>query len=450
MGRREGWVAMLKNKSNQYSVSTKVALIAASFLLPLAVLVWLMIGGIHSHIVFAEHELLGTRFQRPLFALLTGIQQHQLERVICVSPPCEAVTAVTADIESSLVTLERLQLAHREILQLTPAELKKPGREGATVEALRSSWEDVKASSSAPEFAPESVYQTFIDATRAIMRLVGDRSNLILDPDLDSYYLMDAILLGLVPMQARQGRIAGMGYSALGLASSLTPQQQRDFAVEAAMLAEVDVARVEESVGSALKEDLNFYRPSRSLPSSIVPVLATWKEASNAFIRDLQRLSNGQAIRQQEFLDTARKARVATAAQWNATANELDNLLRIRIKSYESDQHWGLILAALATLEAGILAFLLLRSITLPLQDVLALLTPGVCSLHSCVESIRERSRDHSVSREESELICDELNEQAERLRAAVAALSIHVLGDGPADSTEEKFADLGADALEV
>ena len=53
----------------------------------------------------------------------------------------------------------------------------------------------------------------------------GDMSNLILDPDLDSRYLMDATLLGLPQTQDRLATVTAYGTRILagGIASLLTP-----------------------------------------------------------------------------------------------------------------------------------------------------------------------------------------------------------------------------------
>jgi hypothetical protein len=50
---------------------------------------------------------------------------------------------------------------------------------------------------------------------RTMVTHMGDTSNLILDPDLDSYYLMDVTLLALPQTQDRLARATQYGYEAL-------------------------------------------------------------------------------------------------------------------------------------------------------------------------------------------------------------------------------------------
>ena len=57
---------------------------------------------------------------------------------------------------------------------------------------------------------------------RSLMAHVGDTSNLILDPDLDTYYLMDAVLLKLPDGAALSGQARIQGKRSLRPAQALT------------------------------------------------------------------------------------------------------------------------------------------------------------------------------------------------------------------------------------
>lgn len=61
---------------------------------------------------------------------------------------------------------------------------------------------------------PAAAYQAFaqvIDLLQALVTTIGDRSTLILDPDLDSYYLMDATLIRLPSVLVDAGRLSDRG-----------------------------------------------------------------------------------------------------------------------------------------------------------------------------------------------------------------------------------------------
>jgi PAS domain S-box-containing protein len=98
---------------------------------------------------------------------------------------------------------------------------------------MQSSWEDLK--SQLPKLTPEisdDQFQKLILDVEELMSHVGDQSTLILDPDLDSYYLMDSILLklpesGRLVSQTRKGvgeqttAMRDVDYQALAMQSGL-------------------------------------------------------------------------------------------------------------------------------------------------------------------------------------------------------------------------------------
>ena len=78
---------------------------------------------------------------------------------------------------------------------------------------------------------------------RTMITHAGDISNLILDPDLDSYYLMDATLLALPQAQDRLAAVMAIGETVLGK-PQVTPQDRQQFAVFVALLQQEDLDRV--------------------------------------------------------------------------------------------------------------------------------------------------------------------------------------------------------------
>ena len=71
---------------------------------------------------------------------------------------------------------------------------------------------------------------------QALMARVGDTSNLILDPDLDSYYLMDAVLLKLPEGAQLSGKARILGKKALQQGKALRPAEQEQFVRLGALL----------------------------------------------------------------------------------------------------------------------------------------------------------------------------------------------------------------------
>ena len=189
--------------------------------------------------------------------------------------------------------------------------------------------------------------------------------------------------------------------------------------------------RITGSTQTALNEDANFYGVSPTFGARMRPAMAAWNAASAHFASMLEKqaASTPIVVDAAEFLAAGEQARRASFDYWNVAVAELDTLLHTRVSSYKSDRAMALIWAALATLGAALLSFVLMRSITRPLDELVQSLGPGATLLAASVERIAQSSKDPSAGPEEAEIICEELNAHAEKMRHAVFELAKHVQG---------------------
>ena len=95
---------------------------------------------------------------------------------------------------------------------------------------LQEDWRFLKETiaSLTPEDA-DALHASLLADVAALTSHVGDASNLILDPYLDSYYLMDPILLPLPEGEDLAGRTAMLGKKCLRPGATLTAEQRAEF-----------------------------------------------------------------------------------------------------------------------------------------------------------------------------------------------------------------------------
>ena len=259
---------MLTKILNSTRISHKLLLISASFLMPIAVLLYFMIDGINYDIRFATLELYGNEYQRPLEELLQSVPQHQLlaSRIASGDTGLEnRLDASSSRIDQALQRLNTADAKFGEDLQFTTEGLGKRQRSSANPRALGEAWQtlqrDIK-SLDADEL--ESQHRKIRETVRTMISHSGDTSNLILDPDLDSYYLMDITLLALPQTQDRLADIVWEGRAMLAK-EQLTEADRLRLAVLATLLQESDFDRIESSTRTALNEDQNFYGVSPTM-----------------------------------------------------------------------------------------------------------------------------------------------------------------------------------------
>ncbi|HWO19300.1 MAG TPA: methyl-accepting chemotaxis protein [Kofleriaceae bacterium] len=177
---------------NRLHYIPRFIVVAAALLLPLGYLGLLQYRSATKDVVFNENELVGTRYIEKLRQLN---HQHQRHWVQAMGVTKNVVAP--ADLTRTVQEVERLTA---EITALTPALAEEMAELGtAKVSDVNDRWQVVvqkwngaKAGGTDP-VKIDAVHKTLADANVDLLNNgVGNASNLILDPDLDSYWLMDA------------------------------------------------------------------------------------------------------------------------------------------------------------------------------------------------------------------------------------------------------------------
>ena len=190
------------------------------------------------------------------------------------------------------------------------------------------------------------------------------------------------------------------------------------------------------STQTALNEDANFYGTSPTLNPALTAGLEAYGAAARRFI-ELTRAVAGaetQTVTQHAYVEAGIAARNASFAYWRTAVGEMDKLLTMRIADYDGRRVRALTLAAGALLLAMVISFLLMRSVTGPLDALSRSLAPGATLLGESVQRIAAAGKSKSTSPEEFEIICEELDSHCTEMRKAVAELVSHVSGSGAAE----------------
>ncbi len=318
----------------------KLALLSATFLAPIALLAGLFIDQSHKDINFAAKELDGSRYLVALREVLTPLAQGD---------PVQAAKE-----------LEAVQRAHDEVgaaMNLGDAETK-------AVEAVRQAGTEKAAPAS-------TTGSNAMAAVRKLIAMVGDGSNLILDPDLDSFYAMDLVVVKLP--QATDQAVA-----LLDAANRVTGHDKPSLAVVADLqlrLGEYNstLSGVDDSLDAAIRGN-----PDGSLKTALAAPFDGFRETSRAYVKAVEALSLAAAAGPvpAQSLGALPRLRLAvleqTHAVWKHTESEMDRLLAARISGFQQRLYWNLGISGVVLLIAGLLAFLIGRSIGEPVAALVA------------------------------------------------------------------------------
>lgn len=199
----------MKKKLNQPVVG-KVSLIGLLliFLLPFAVVVYQLLAEIDIGIKFAQKERLGLQYNQPVRQLLEDVQQHR--------------GMVNGYLKGGTSFEQQINLKRSEIEEDIRAIDVVDQQIGSTLQTteqwitLKEKWQTLKGK--ALSLNPQESFDAHTALIADILTLishVGDMSNLILDPVLESYYLMDAAVIKLPSMTENMAQIRGLGTGAI-------------------------------------------------------------------------------------------------------------------------------------------------------------------------------------------------------------------------------------------
>ena len=349
-------------------ISNKLLWISLSFSLPIAVLLYFMIAGFNRDIRFAEQELAGIEFQRPIHDLSRSLARHDwLSRADKVVE--SELASEQGKIDQSLQRLDGLQRILGETLQVSEPALAQRQRSASLPREMNASWQRYKSERAqlTPE-VDEARHRALGDQARKLAEHVIDTSNLILDPDLDSFYLVDGVCIGLPRLQNHLAELR-----LLVRKSFAKPELEMvdivNLVSTGRLIQEADYNPVVNSIRTSLAEDINFNGISASM-RQIEPALESFVVAIDSLLGQLS-LNEANKLdgRGAEIDQLIVKALDASYQLGNTGERELTELLSIRAKVFRNGRLWSLLLTALALAVAVGLVVIVARSITGPLAD---------------------------------------------------------------------------------
>ncbi len=355
-------------------LSTKIVLLVLLFVIPLSgAIIYFILTGLNKDIRFAEQELRGNTYQLAVEDFFAAVSAHQLSALRAKRDGLSSTALREASQRADEALAELARVDHELGLQLdfTPAGLESRGRADAHFPKVAKAWQSIAAANSNADLRELSDrYTPLCAALRAMVAQAGDTSNLILDPDLDSYYLMDITLLALPQSQDRIRSIAAWLLS-LPSSGDLAPADQVRLAVYAAMIREADQGRISGDLQTVLNEDAKFYGKSPTAEANLTPTIERYSSAVLALAQALEDASKGKP----DFSLLATSAEKAMQASFDAmepSIKELDMLLNSRIGAIRDSRFLALLTTCLLLAVACVGAAFFLRSITAPLYRFIA------------------------------------------------------------------------------
>jgi methyl-accepting chemotaxis protein len=313
---------------DRLSLKAKFTLVGAVVLAAMVMALGVLLSTMNDSISFSAKERLGVEYHKPLRDLLGRVLDAQADPMAQadVGRAIEAVDAVHARLGTDLDIGDRWT-------------------------KVKAQWESVRAAGAPADHAP------LIAGIAGLMDHVGNTSNLILDPDLDSYYLMDIVVTRFPHIAEKLAILRELGAQTLGR-QKMTGEERTILSTTAGVsvgFREAIHASVQTAIGA-----------NASLIQTLKPPEGGWGKATDGFLGLVQtdllsvdRLSLGAA----PYRQSADAAIAANLAYYDVVSPALDRLLETRISHMRTKRNLlcGGILALIGV--AGWLGLSVLRSI---------------------------------------------------------------------------------------
>ncbi len=381
----------IRNILSGITIGRMLVVISALYALPIVALVYLLSANINQQIAFSAKESTGIAFLRPATKIVRNLPAFYSAFEQSGATDRAASQRIAQAIDSAFVELQNAQYKVGEQLLFTPKELAARNREQLLPSRLQSRWEALKSRGLTNKTKQEA--KQFFEDLLALVAYATDNSNLILDPDLDSYYLMDAVTLAIPAAANHAMTLQFMSQDAFA-SDSMDANTRLDYSAQISLL-QKELERVASSAQICLNEDAGFYGVSPTLKPSLAPKLASFSKATESFLQILNEVRGAtDATRLANDLDSAEQR------FWNETFTlsdgmyaELDALLAARISSMASKRNLQLAIVAVVLAIVGLVVWLVHKSISKSLNRVIEGLSDGAEQVTSAATQIAAASQ---------------------------------------------------------
>ena len=318
---------------NRLGFSWKIGLIGVLFVMPLAATTVLLVARYHEDIRFTKVEQAGVEHARPLRNMLQYLLSHRYNNRLYLSGAKDnepRMTEFAGKIDKAIADLDRLDAQNGKLFGSSEAHTKVKG-----------DWAKLKqASRSMPVEESFKAHTELIARVIALINTVTDGSGLSLDPELDTYYLMDAAFMRLPSLVESLAHTRILAAKAMEI-STVAADDRIEFAV-LDRLAENDVNAIRADYtkifgyNAAVKERIT---PKRDESLRLVTRFRGNVEAQ--VLAPLKPEGDAKALRAEGLKSTEVLFELA-----DVTIKSLDDLLGARIARIETTRN--IVLSALA------------------------------------------------------------------------------------------------------
>ena len=389
---------------NRMHYKRKFVLIAAIFAIPMMVFIFLLISEINANVEFAQKERVGLSYIKALRPLMQHLAEHR-----------DMTNAVlNGDISMSSALAEKKREIDLDIRAINAIDARLNAQLDTTTRwnEFKERWSGLLTNSNTLAANKNfRIHTTLIGGLVALISHVGDTSNLILDTDLDSTYLVDVVVTRLPAITESIAQSRGMG-TGIAARKELAEKERISLPFQISQAIENLIA-MSKSVQITLSQD-------PALKSVLEPPLQEAMSEASTFestIADSLINTTEIAIKPDEFFNVGSQAIGKQLKLYDVTLPALDRLLETRLDKLSVKRNR---IALLAVMTALLLLYLFVAFYTSVREAISAL-----------VKTSRElakgdlTNRVHMTHQDELGEVAESFNQMVESFIRVISEVSV-------------------------
>lgn len=357
-----------------FSYQQKFIFISCLFGLSILVSSYFMLASQNKLINFVEKELEGIQYLQPLKGLMQKLPKHKLtaSRIHAGEKALKSNlvgldSEIGSDFNALITTDQELEIP----FATTPSEFQKRGLGNLKPEELKHRWSTLAQQLAGMSTTTSDKEHDALTRDLKVLAIhIADTSNLSVDPELDTHYLIEGGPIKTLELQELLSQVSSLGEGIIQRKEITAAEKASLIGLIALMRSKLDQSQTD------LQKLFNYEKILRNdveTESKLKDASDQYYNASLALIDFVEKnLLGAKEIASDEtsFISLSSKARETSWNFLDASMDQLTHLLQLRLHSFKLQQRISSLLCLLAALAGFLLGFLIMRGISRPLTNL--------------------------------------------------------------------------------
>ncbi|WP_026960429.1 methyl-accepting chemotaxis protein [Aliagarivorans taiwanensis] len=308
-------LTMIDKLLQQLNFKMKFVLVGLLIFIPLTWLSSLFFKELNSNIAFTDQEIVGTQYQPYMKQLFVNIAAHRGLTQGLLKGDQSLIGPIREKerlVEQAFQSLHQFDKQNNDIFELEPI-----------INQLERQWRVLPGNTTMSSSENFNAHSALIVKVHNAITHIADKSNLTLDPELDTYYLMEVITKLLPSTVESIGKLRGMGTGTLA-ADQLSAEGKLRLSMLSDLIASnIDKLNYAFTTINRYNPELNSHKPSEQ---KMQQALQRFNSTTQQELLDSE-LGN---ISPSAFFDQGTQAIASVIALYDELQPELEHLLQVR------------------------------------------------------------------------------------------------------------------------